>query len=120
MNRAYEITLVVKDGKQFQADRNVLSQASPFFEKLLSRDMKERNEGVIQLQTITDSQMADILQFINNGSVQITSTENAEKLIETADFPLLSNLKTIASKFLEQQHITTETRFTLEKILPDS
>ena len=103
-----DVTLVVKDGKQFQAHRNVLSQASPFFEKLLSSDMKESNEGVIRLHAISESQMADILQFIYNGSVQITSQENAEKLIETADFLLLSNLKTIAGKCLEQ-HITTET-----------
>ena len=88
-----DITLVVKDGKQFQAHRNVLSLASLFFEKLLSSDMKESNEGVIRLHTITESQMADILQFIYNGSVEITSQENAEKLIETADFLLLSNLK---------------------------
>ena len=103
-----DITLVVKDGEQFQAHRKVLLQASPFFEKLLRSDMKESNERVIRLQTITQSQMADILQFIYNGSVQITSQENAEKLIEAADFLLLSNLKTIASKFLEQ-HMTTET-----------
>ena len=98
---------MVKDGKQFQAHRNVLSLASPFFEKLLSSDMKESNEGVIRLHTITESQMAGILQFIYDGSVQITS-ENAEKLIETADFLLLSDLKTMVGKFLEQ-HMTTET-----------
>ena len=103
-----DITLMVKDGKQFQAHRKVLSQASPFFERLLSSDMKERNEGIIRFPTITQSQMADILQFIYNGSVQITSQENAEKLIETADFLLLSNLKTIAGKFLEQ-HMTSKT-----------
>ena len=107
-----DITLVVKDGEHFQAHRNVLSKASPFFEKLLSSDMKESNEGVIRLHKITKSQMADILQFIYNGSVQITSQENAEKLIETADFLLLSNLKTIAGKFLEQ-HMTTETCISL-------
>ena len=107
-----DITLVVKDGKQFKAHRNVLSQASPFFEKLLSSDMKESNEGVIRLQTITESQMADILQFIYNGSVQITSQENAEKLIETANFLLLSNLKTMAGKFLEQ-HMTTKTSISM-------
>ena len=103
-----DITLVAKDGKQFQANRNLLSLASPFFERLLSSDMKENNEGVIRLHTITESQMADILQFIYNGSVEITSQENAERLIEAADFFLLSNLKTIAGKFVEQ-HITTET-----------
>ena len=66
--------------------------------------MKESNEGVIRLPTITESQMADILQFIYNG----TSQENAENLIGAADFLLLSNLKTIAGKFLEQ-HMATET-----------
>ena len=103
-----DLTLVAKGGKQFQVHRNVLLRASPFFEKLLSSDMKESNEGVIRLPTVTDSQMADILHFIYNGSVQFTSRENAEKLIETADFLLLSNLKTMAGKFLEQ-HMTTET-----------
>ncbi|XP_078378456.1 kelch-like protein 40 [Oculina patagonica] len=102
-----DITLVVKDGKEFQAHRNVLSQASPFFEKLLSTDMKENNEGVIRLEWITESQMADILQFIYTGNVQISSQENAESLIAVADYLLLSNLKTIAGKFLEQ-HMTTE------------
>jgi len=53
-----DITLVVKDGKQFQVHGNVLSKASPFFERLLSSDMKESNEGVIRLHTITESQMA--------------------------------------------------------------
>ena len=105
--RPCDMTLVAKDGNQFQVHRNVLLQASPFFEKLLSSDMKESNEGVIRLATITDSQMADILKFIYNGSVQFISQENAEKLIETADF-LLSNLKTMAGEFLEQ-HMTTET-----------
>ena len=57
-----DITLVAKDGKQFQANRNLLSLASPFFERLLSSDMKENNEGVIRLHTITESQMADILR----------------------------------------------------------
>ncbi|XP_078377831.1 kelch repeat and BTB domain-containing protein 12-like [Oculina patagonica] len=102
----FDITLVVKDGKEFQAHRNVLSQASPFFEKLLSTDMKENNEGVIRLEWITESQIAEILQFIYTGNVQISSQENAENLIATADYLLLSNLKTIAGKFLAQ-HMTT-------------
>ena len=100
-----DMILVAKDGKQFQVHRNVPLQASPFFEKLLSSDMKENNEGVIRLPTVTDSQMADILKFIYNGSVQFTSEENAKKLIETAGFLRFSNLKsTMAGKFLEQHH----------------
>ena len=111
----FDITLVVKDGKQFHAHRKVLSKASPFFERLLSSNMKESNEGVIRLHTITESQMADILRFIYSGSILISTQENAENLIETADFLLLSNLKTIAEKFLVQR-ITTETCFSINHL----
>jgi len=33
-----DVTLVAKDGKEFKAHRQVLSEASPFFEKLLSSE----------------------------------------------------------------------------------
>ena len=101
-----DVTLVVKDGKEFQAHRSVLSQASSFFEKCLNRDMKENNEGVIRLEMVSESQMADILEFIYTGSVQILTQENAENLIELADYLLLSNLKAFAGKRLAE-HITT-------------
>lgn len=43
------ITLVVNDCA-LKAHRNVLAEASPFFEKLLDSDMKESNEGVVRLE----------------------------------------------------------------------
>lgn len=49
------------------------SSLSPFFEKLLNSDMKENNEGVIRLEAIEESQMADILAFIYTGDVQIAT-----------------------------------------------
>ena len=103
---ASDVTLVVKDGKELQAHRSVLSRASSFFEKLLNSDMKENNEGVIRLEMIFESEMADILEFIYTGSVQISTQENAENLVELADYLLLSNLKAFAGKYLEE-HITT-------------
>ena len=93
-----DVTLVVKDGKEYQAHRSVLSQASSFFEKLLNSDMKENNEGLIRLEMVTESQMADILEFIYTGSVQIFNIENAENLFELADYLLLLNLKAIGAK----------------------
>ena len=97
-----DVTLVAKDGKEFQAHRSVLSQASSFFEKLLNSVMKENNEGVIRLEMVPDSQMADILEYIYTGSVQISTTENAENLFQLGDYLLLSVLKAIAEKFLEE------------------
>ena len=60
----FDIVLVVKNGKQFEAHRQILSEASLFFEKLFNSDMKESRNGVVQMEIFTQSQMADILEFI--------------------------------------------------------
>ena len=89
----YEVVLVAKDGREFKVNRQVLSEACPYFEKLFSSNMKECNEGVIQLAILTNSQMTDILKFIYTGKVQIPSEEHAEAMIVAADYLFLSNLK---------------------------
>jgi len=47
-----DVTLNIKDGKEFKAHRQVLSEASPFFEALLRSDMKEKKEGGIRLEIL--------------------------------------------------------------------
>ena len=106
LNR-YDVALVVKDGREFNAHRQVLSEASPFFEKLLNSDMKESNEGVIRLEILTDSQMADILEFIYTSKLQISTQEHAENLLAAADYLFISNLKQKAETFLEQNISTS-------------
>lgn len=60
-----------------QVSIQVLLQASPFFEKLLHIDLKESKEGCVRLEIITESIMADILEFIFTGSVHISNEDNA-------------------------------------------
>ena len=55
--------------------------------------MKENKQGVIGLEILTNSQMADILEFIYIGKIQISTQEQAENLIIAADYLFLSNLK---------------------------
>ena len=97
-----DLTLVAEEGKEFRAHRNVLSAASPFFAKLLQSDMKERYEGIIRLEEISESIMEDVLEFIYTGSVVINE-ENANDLVIAADYLLIVCLKTISARFLEQQ-----------------
>ena len=97
-----DITLVAEEGKEFRAHRNVLSAASPFFAKLLQSDMKERDEGIIRLEEISESIMEDVLEFIYTGRVVINE-ENANDLVIAADYLLIVCLKTISARFLEQQ-----------------
>ena len=98
----HNVLLIVQDGKKFKTHRQILSESSPFFEKLLSSNMKESNEGVIRLETFTESLMKDVLEFIHNGEVSISTRENAEELLAAADYLCLSNLKSFAGKFIEQ------------------
>ena len=99
LDHPYDLTLIVEDGKEFKAHRDVLSKASPFFEKLLNSDMKEAKEGIIRLDMINESVMSAILEFIYTSSVQTIATrEMAEKLVFMADYLLLPSLKSLAMR----------------------
>ena len=103
LDHPFDVTLVVEDGKDFKAHRRILSEASTFFEKLLSSDMKESNEGVVRLEMITEICLSDILEFIYTGSVHITGEENARDLIVLADYLVLPHLKTIAENTVAEK-----------------
>ena len=98
LDQPCDVSLVVRYG-EFKAHRKVLSEASPFFEKLLNSDMKECKEGVVRLEIFTDSLMRSTLEFIYTGNVQILDEDEARDLIMLADYLLLPNLKILAFYF---------------------
>ena len=100
LDHPFDVTLVAEGGKEFKAHRRVLSEASPFFEKLLNSDMRESNEGVVRLEMLTELCLRDILEFIYTGRVQISAEDNAQELISTADYLVLPHLKTLAKNCL--------------------
>ena len=102
LDQPCDVVLMVKDGKQFKAHRRVLSEASPFFEKLLRSDMKETQEGIVRLVIFTESVMAATLQFIYTGDVQILAEDNARDLIVVADYLFLEKLKLLAGGIVAQ------------------
>ena len=95
-----DVTIIVEDGKKFEAHRHILADASPFFEKLLSNDMRESKEGVVRLQMLTESVLGDILEFIYTGCVQISDEDRAHDLIAMADYLFLPQLKSLAGDVL--------------------
>ena len=102
LDQPCDVVLMVKDGKEFKAHRRVLSEASPFFEKLLNSDMKETQEGVVRLEMFTESIMAATLQFIYTADVQILAEDTARDLIVVADYLFLEKLKLLAGEVLVQ------------------
>ena len=99
LDQPYDVTLVVRDD-ELRAHGKVISEASPFFEKLLNSDMKECKEGVVRLEIFTDSAMRNTLEFIYTGNVQILDEDDTRDLIVIADYLLLQNLKTPAMQTL--------------------
>ena len=95
-----DVTIIVEDGKEFQAHKHILADASPFFKKLLSSDMRESKDGVVRLQMLTEFVLGDILEFIYTGCVQISDEDHAQDLIAMADFLFLPQLKSIAGDVL--------------------
>ena len=100
--RPCDVTVVVKDGKEFDTHGHVLSEASPFFEKLLGSEMRERKERKIRLEMLTEQIWGKILSFIYSGTVQIYNEQDARDLISMADYFLIKQLKNIAGEFLAQ------------------
>ena len=97
-----DVILVVEDAKEFKAHKQVLSEASPFFEKLLNSDMKESREGIVRLEMFSESAMRNTLQFIYTSDVQILAEDNARDLVVSADYFFLPNLKTLAEAAMIQ------------------
>jgi hypothetical protein len=103
LDQPCDIVLVVEDGKEFKAHGQVLSEASPFFEKLLNSDMKESKEGIVRLEKFTESAMGNTLEFIYTGNVPILDEDNARDLIAMGDYLFIHNLKTLAEEVLVQK-----------------
>ena len=95
-----DITLIAKDGKELKAHKDILSKASPFFEKLLNSGMKESKVGVVRLEMFSESVIAATLEFLYVGEVEISTLEVAVDLIVVADYFILPKLKNLAKEFL--------------------
>ena len=97
-----DLTLVTKDDEELKAHSNVLSAASPFFNKLLLSDMKEKREGIVRFEEISGSVMEDVLEFVYTGTVGVTQ-ENAKELIAAGNYLIIPDLKTASGRFLERE-----------------
>ena len=102
IDKPYDITLVVDDGKKIKVHRRVLSEASPVFEKMLTSEIKETHEGVVLLEMITELGLMELLEYIYTCSVPISADDNAQDLVVMADYSDLPHLKYHAGRALEQ------------------
>ncbi|XP_078348377.1 kelch-like protein 2 [Oculina patagonica] len=112
LDQPCDVVLVSGDGKEFKAHRKVLSEASPFFEKLLNSNMKESKEGVIRLELFSGTVMAATLNFIYTGHFpQILAEDEARELVLMADYLNIQKLKSLAEEILAQRTMLNASNF---------
>ena len=99
-DQRFGVILLVENGKEFKVHKQVLSEASPYFEKLLNSDMTESREGIVRLEMFSESAMRNTLQFIYTGDVQTLAEDNARDLVVSADYLFLPTLKPLAEAAL--------------------
>ena len=99
-----DVTLEVGSGEDqafLKAHRSVLCAASPFFYNAFNTDMKEKEEGVIRLKDTNKVLMEQVLEFLYTGHVDI-NVNNAFDLMSIADYFLITGLKYLSSKFIQE------------------
>ena len=94
-----EVVIVV-NGKQFYAHRNVLAASSPYFRAMFSSNMKEHleNKPVI-LENITAEIMEELLNFIYTGNIKITPF-NVKDFVSASNYLLMTSLKETCVSFM--------------------
>ena len=91
---------VGEDQARLKAHRNVLCAASPFFYNALNTEMKEKEEGVIRFKDTSKALMEEVLEYLYTGYVDINDN-NAFELMAVADYFLITSLKVLSSKFIQ-------------------
>ena len=102
-------TTLRAEGQDFAAHRCVLSAASDYFKALFSSELqvKEKQSSFVELNEVKSTVLAEVLQFIYTGEVNIGSQLNAQDLVMVADYLIIPSLKTKASQFLEESIIAS-------------
>ena len=77
-----DVSLQVQDEK-FPAHKAVLAACSDYFTKMFTTDMKEKNEPVINIETVTPRAMKEILSGIYTGIVDLDE-ENIREVLHAA------------------------------------
>ena len=107
-------TTLRAEGQEFPAHRCILSAASDYFKALFSSELqvKENQDNFVELSEVKSTVLAEVLQFIYTGEVNIGS-QNAQDLVMVSDYLIIPSLKTKASQFLEES-ITASNCLALE------
>ena len=96
-----DVTLEV-EGRQLATHRCVLAASSQFFYTMFSSGMKESNETLLKLHSVSFDSMSLILDYFYTREIVI-SDDNVLELLNTASFLLVTPVKKACIQILNKQ-----------------
>lgn len=91
------------DGRKFHAHKVVLAGCSPYLRAMFTNGMLETDKNTVEIHGIDPGTMDMLLDFVYNGSVEVT-IENVQMLLQGASMLNLISLRNVCCHFL-QQHL---------------
>ena len=108
-----DVTLEV-EGRQLATHRCVLAASSQFFYTMFSSGMKESNETLLKLHSVSFDSMSVILDYFYTREIVI-SDDNVLELLNTASFLLVTPVKKACIQIL-QRNFSTENCFSILQV----
>ncbi|PRD24459.1 UNVERIFIED_CONTAM: Tdpoz1 [Trichonephila clavipes] len=99
-NLLCDTKLETKTGS-FPAHKNILSARSPVFKTMFANDMREKNEGCVEIEDLDDDIVQRLLLYIYTVKLQDLQWDSACNLYAAADKYEILSLKTECSFFLK-------------------
>ena len=94
-----DITLQVED-ETFNAHRSVLAAVSDYFRKMFTIDMKEKNNRVIPIKTVTARAFKEILNSIYTDKI-VLSDDNLTEILHAASMMQIKHVLNAATTYMK-------------------
>nr|XP_009859378.1 kelch-like protein 24 isoform X1 [Ciona intestinalis]XP_009859379.1 kelch-like protein 24 isoform X2 [Ciona intestinalis] len=101
-NKEFTDVILTVEDQEIACHRVVLAANSPYFHALLSSNMKEGREGRVHIQGHKPEIVHMLVRHAYAEAIKVT-TENAQDVLEAADYFQMDMLKSHCEKFLIRQ-----------------
>lgn len=97
------------DGERFPVHRTVLAASSNYFKVMLNSDMKEPNQGYVEMKELEVKAVKACLDYIYSGEIDL-NYEEIEPILKASDMLQIDDLKELSFGYLSK-NITAENCF---------
>ncbi|XP_067841736.1 kelch-like protein 24 [Heptranchias perlo] len=101
-SRLFTDVVLRVDGHEFHCHRATLSANSVYFRTMFSTNLKESQQGTVDIKEIAADTMSCMLDYMYGGRENIRE-DNVQCLVEASELFQISALRSSCEKFLEKQ-----------------